>query len=164
MALDKQTAIEQLSGPNSVSNQEALVKKIQGPKLIKPIRRIIPGGKNLTELSESQLPTACFNWLRHCRHFTEGVISLCSDYSQRKTKQTKVVDFDTKTKNFEWEIRGKRWLAERLAEILTQDNILAVKIERSGVYSIIDTEGSFGPNSEDWEPYVELTPFRAPTF
>lgn len=164
MGLNKQTAIEQLSGPNSISNQEALVKKIQGTKVKAPIKRIIPGGKQLTELTEAQLPTACYNWLRHCRHFTECVISLCKDYSQRKTKTSRVIDFDTKTRNTEWEIRGKKWLSERIAEVLTQDNIVAVVVERSGISTVVDTEASFSPKSEDWEPYIELTPFKPPTF
>ena len=164
MGLTKANAIDQLQGPNSISNQEALVKKIQGTKIKEPVRHVIPGGKNLTDLDQGQLPVAVFNWLRHCRHFTEGVISLCADYTERNTKTKRVVDFDPKQRNTEWEIRGKRWLAERVADVLTEDNILAVKIEKEGLYAVYDNEGEFTSESSDWEPYVELTPFRAPTF
>jgi len=165
MAITKADAIAQLQSPNSLSNQQALVKKIQGTKVAKPVKRFIPGGKNLTEeLSEKNLASAVFNWIRHCRHFTECTISLCEDPSNYKTKATKVIDFDTNTKNSEWEIRGKRWLAERLADILTTDNLVAVKVERSGITTLIDTKDAFSPESEDWLPYIELTPFRPPAF
>ena len=165
MALNKTDAIEQLSGPNSISNQQALVKKIQGTKLAAPVKRFIPGGKNLTsELSEGNLPTAVFNWLRHCRHWTTCTISLCEDPSKRKTKTTRVVDFDLRTKNAEWEIRGKRWLAERIADVLMTDHLVAVTVDKEGISTVIDTEKTFTPESEDWTPYVELVPFRPPTF
>ena len=165
MAITKSEALDQLSGPGAVSNQQALVKKIQGTTVSQPVKRIIPGGKTLQEdLSESTLPHAVYNWLRYSRHWTEGVISFCSDLTSRKTRVKKVIDFDSKTKNSEWEIRGKRWLSERIAEVLTQDNILAVKINREGLQAVTDAEGTFSPESEDWEPYVELTPFRPPSF
>lgn len=165
MALNKTEAIEQLSSANSVSNQQALVKKIQGTKVSKPVKRFIPGGKNLTqELNESNLSTAVFNWVRHCRHFTECTISLCENPAIRNTKTNKVLDFDTKTRNAEWEIRGKRWLAERIADVLMTDNLLAVEVKRDGIYTVIDAEKTFKPDSEDWMPYVELTPFRPPAF
>ena len=165
MAITKQEALNQLSSPGSISNQQALVKKIQGTKISAPVKRVIPGGKTLQEdLSESSLPHAVYNWLRYSRHWTEGVISFCSDLANRKTKTKKVLDFDSKTKNSEWEIRGKRWLSERVAEVLTQDNILAVKITREGLQAVTDVDGTFSPKSEDWEPYVELTPFRPPAF
>jgi len=165
MGTSKAVAIEQLKGPNSISHQQALVKKIQGTKMAKPVKRFIPGGKNLTkELNEKNLPTAVFNWLRHCRHFIEGTIALCEDHSLRKTKTSMVLEFNTQTKNTEWEIRGKRWLAEQIAEVLMTDSLLAVTISKDGVRTVIDTEGTFSPESEDWMPYVEFTPFRPPTF
>ena len=165
MALNKTDAIDQLSGPNSISNQQALVKRIQGTKIAQPVKRFIPGGKSLTkDISEANLPKAVFNWIRGCRHWTECTISLCEDYSQRKTKVTKVVDFDSSTKNAEWEIRGKRWLSERIADVLKTDHLLAVTIDKTGISTIVDTDKSFTPESDDWTPYVELTPFRPPTF
>ena len=164
MGISKADAIDQLKGPISISNQEALVKKIQGTKIKPPVKYIVPGGKHLTDFDQQQLSVAVFNWLRHSRHFTEGVISLCSNYENRATSTKKVVDFDPKTRNAEWEVRGKRWLAERIAEVLTEDSILAVSIKREGLYAIYDSEENFTSSSEDWEPYVELVPFRPPTF
>ena len=164
MGLTKANAIDQLKGPNSISNQEALVKKIQGTKIKDPVKHIIPGGKSLTELDQQQLPVAIFNWLRHCRHFTEGIVSLSSSHSDRNTTTKRVVDFDPKQRNTEWEIRGKRWLAERIADVLTEDDIVAVKIEKEGLYAVYDNDKTFSSESEDWQPYIELTPFRPPTF
>ena len=165
MATTKANAIDQLKGPNSISHQEALVKKIQGTQTSTPVKFVIPAGNSLTsDLSESQLSTAVYNWLRRCRHFTEGTVSLCEDINARKTKTNRVVDFDTKNRNSEWEVRGKKWLAERVTDILNTDNVLAVKITKEGLYSVVDTEGTFNPGSDDWQPWVELTPFRPPTF
>jgi len=164
MAITKAEAIKQL-GTGNLSNQESLVKKIQGREAIKPVKRTIPGGKHMTEsLDKTTLPNAVYTWLRHCRHFTEGTVSLCTDYTAHKTKRTRVVDFDPNSRNAEWELRGKRWLAERVAEVLYMDNVLAVVIEREGLYGIFDTEKKFNSKSEDWEPYVELIPFKPPTF
>ena len=165
MATTKANAIDQLKGPNSISHQEALVKKIQGTQISTPVKFTIPAGHSLTkDLSEAQLSSAVYNWLRRCRHFTEGTISLCEDINARKTKTTKKVDFDTKNRNLEWEVRGKKWLSERVADILNTENVLAVKIAKDGLYSVVDTEETFTPESQDWQPWVELTPFRPPTF
>jgi hypothetical protein len=164
MGLDKAEAIRQLNSRGSVSHQEALVKKIEGVKTIKPIKRIIPGGKDLANVAIEDMPMAVYTWLRACAHFTEGTISLCSSPDDVKAKRTRVVDFDTNTKNTEWEVRGKRWLADRIVDILKTKNILAVEIKRDGLYSLVQTKGKFDPTSENWEPYVELVPFRPPTF
>ena len=43
-------------------------------------------------------------------------------------------------------------------------NLMAVKVKKDGIYSIVDSTGEFTPASEDWEPYVELLPFKPPTF
>tara|TARA_Y100001973_G_C5156414_1_gene310996 strand:+ start:552 stop:1043 length:492 start_codon:yes stop_codon:yes gene_type:complete len=163
MGLSKEEAMKQLN--NATSNQQALVKKLRGTAKAKPVKHIIPAGKTMAEdISEKNLPTAIFNWLRHCRHFTEAEISLCKDVTNHKTKENRIVDFDTKTKNTEWELRGKRWLAERIADVLTGDNILAVKITKEGLTVVVDAEEKFSPSSEDWEPYIQFTPFKPPTF
>ena len=165
MATTKAKAIDQLSGPNSISHQEALVKKIQGTKVNKPVKFAIPGGKTLTnDISQTELSSAIYNWLRRCRHFTEGVVSLCSADTSLETKEVKAIDFDTKNKNSEWEVRGKRWLSERIADVISEDDVIAIKIQKDGLYKVTDTTGDFTPESEDWEPYVELIPFRSPTF
>jgi hypothetical protein len=165
MGITKADALEQMDSPGSISNQEALVKKIQGTQITKPVKRVIPGGKTLTtDLTEANLKHAVYTWLRHCRNWTEGTISLCSDLSARKNKKEKVLDFNSDSKNAEWEVKGKRWLAERISEVLTRDNILAVQIQKEGLYLVTDTEQTFSPESDDWEPYVELTPFKPQAF
>lgn len=59
MSINKTDAIKQLGTNSSIANQESLVKKLQGPKINKQLKMVIPGGKNLTDLvSAEQLPTA----------------------------------------------------------------------------------------------------------
>lgn len=165
MAINKTDAIEQLKGPNSISHQQALVKKIQGTQTIRPVRYDIPGGKTMTQdIPESQLSTAVYNWLRHCRHFMEAKISLIGDINEISSTRRKLVDFDTKTKNSEWEVRGKKWLAERISDVLKDDHIVAVEVNREGIYASYDNDKTFSPESENWQPYVEMLPFRPPTF
>ena len=43
MSLNKTDAIKQLGNSPSVSNQESLVKKLQGPRINKQIKMVIPG-------------------------------------------------------------------------------------------------------------------------
>jgi hypothetical protein len=164
MGLSKTEAIRQLESRGSVSNQQALVKKIEGVKAVNPIKRIIPGGKELSSLKPDDLTVAVYTWLRGCNIFTEALLSLCSDSNSHKSATNKVIDFDTNTKNTEWEIRGKRWLAERVVDVLRTKNILSVRIKKEGIYSIFKPDGAFGPSSNDWEPYIQLTPFKPPKF
>ena len=165
MPTSKAEAIEQLNGPNSVSNQQALVKKIVGSTSKETIKRLIPAGKTLVEdLSDKDLAPAIYTWLRHCRHFTSAVVSFARDPSALKTSESKIVDFDSRGKLCEWETRGKKWLSERIADIIMRDNVVAVKIEKDGLYLITDKEGTFSPQCEEWEPYVQFSPFRPPIF
>ena len=164
MGLSKAEAIRQLESRGSVSNQQALVKKIEGVRAVTPIKRIIPGGKKLSSLKPEDLTVAVYTWLRGCNIFTEAFISLSSDPTAHKAMTNKVIDFDTNTRNTEWEIRGKRWLAERVVDVLRTKNLLSISIKRDGIYSTIRTDGSFGPTSDDWEPYIQLTPFKPPKF
>jgi len=164
MGLNKNEAIRQLNSQGSISNQQALVKKIEGVQTIKPKKRIIPGGKDLSKLKPRDLIVSIYTWLRGCHHFTEVEISLTSDIENHKYTYNKVIDFDINTRNYEWELRGKRWLAERVVDVLRIKNILSVKIKKEGIYSIVKSDGTFGPDSEDWEPYISITPFKPPTF
>ena len=165
MAINKADAIEQLKGPNSISNQQALVKKIQGTKTITPVRYSIPGGKTMTQdIPESQLSTAVYNWLRHCRHFTEARISLIDNVNSVNSTRKKLVDFDINNKNTEWELRGKKWLSERVSDVLKEDHIILVEITKEGIFAYFDDDKTFSPESDNWQPYVEMLPFRPPTF
>ena len=165
MPTSKAEAIAQLSGPNSLSNQQALVKKILGSQSKKTLKRTIPGGATLVQdLSDKQLAPAIYTWLRHCRHFTSAVLSFAKDPSILKTSEEKVIDFDPRGKNTEWETRGKKWLSERIADIIMRDNVVAVKIEKDGLYLLTDKSGTFSPGCDEWEPYVQFSPFRPPIF
>ena len=164
MAITKSEAIKQV-GSSSVSNQHSLVKKLAGPNINKPLVHIIPGGNNLTDLiSKENLPQAIFTWLRRSRHFKNVVISMCEDYSSRNHQISTVVDFNTSTRLPEWEIQGKKWLSERIAEVLFMDNVLAVKVEKQGISVILDKDGTFNPESDDWHPHLSFTPYKPTGF
>lgn len=165
MSLDKNTAINQLGTNSNVANQESLVKKLSGPKINKAIKHTIPGGANLTELvSKENLPDAVFTWLRRCRHFKDVAISFAEDYSKKNLHSSLVVDFDTNTKLPQWEIQGKRWLADRVSEVLAMDHVVAVKVTKEGITAMIDPEQSFSSASEDWLPQIIFTPNKPTGF
>jgi len=164
MSITKSQAIKQVSG-SSVSNQHSLVKKLAGPQINKQIKHVIPGGSNLTEyISKEQLPTAIFTWLRRCRHFKDVTLSMCSDLTKRQNNASLVVDFNAANRLPEWEIQGKKWLAERISEVLFMDNVLAVKVEKQGISVVLDVEGDFGVESDDWEPHLVFTPHKPTGF
>ena len=163
MAITKEEAVKQLG---SQSNQQALVARIMGTQTVKPKKYVIPGGKTLTEdLSAEQLKEAVYNWLCHHRHWTKAFISFAKDPQLFKTSESRVVDFDSNTKIPYWELNGKRKVAMAIAQVVNStNNLVAVRIERDGIYAITESEGRLEPASDDWEPYVELVPFRPPTF
>lgn len=165
MSIDKNTAIKQLGNNSNIANQESLVKKLAGPKINKTITHVIPGGNNLTELvSREHLPDAIFTWLRRCRHFKDVVISFSSDYPRKNAHSSLVVDFDVNTKLPQWEIQGKRWLAERISEVLVMDHIVAVKVTKEGIAAILDSDQSFDSKSSDWQPQIIFTPNKPTGF
>lgn len=164
MSITKSEAIKQVTN-TSVSNQHSLVKKLAGPQINKQLKHLIPGGKNLTEMiSKESLPGAIFTWLRRCRHFKDVTLSMCADYNKRSVQQSLVVDFNTANRLPEWEIQGKKWLAERLSDVLFMDNVLAVKVEKQGITVILDTDGTFNVESDDWEPHLLFTPHKPTGF
>jgi hypothetical protein len=159
MSIDKNTAIKQLGNNSNIANQESLVKKLAGPRINRTITHIIPGGSNLTELvSREHLPDAIFTWLRRCRHFKDVVISFSSNYPRENAHSNLVIDFDTNTKLPQWEIQGKRWLAERISEVLAMDHIVAVKVTREGIAALLDSNQTFDSDSNDWQPQIIFTP------
>lgn len=165
MSIDKRSAIQQLGNNNNLSNQYSLVKKLSGPKINKTVKMIIPAGKNLTELiSREKLPQAIFTWLRRVRHFKNVTISFIDDVSKRDHHQTVVVDFNTNNKLPEWELQGKKWLSERIAEVLVMENILAVKIDKQGIHAFLDKEQGFSSENDSWEPHLIFTPHKPTGF
>jgi hypothetical protein len=165
MSTDKNTAIKQLGNNSTVAHQQSLVQKLAGPKINKSIKHIIPGGASLTDLvSRENLPEAIFTWLRRCRHFKDVVISFADNYSTKTLHKSHVVDFDTNTKLPQWEIQGKKWLAERISEVLAMDHIVAVKITKQGIEAMIDPDQTFSSESEDWLPQIIFTPNKPTGF
>ena len=159
--MDRHSAIKQLGNNPSVAHQQSLVQKLSGPKINKQIKLIIPGGANLTEnISKDQLSGAVFTWLRRCRHFKDALISFASDMTEVKTHSSCVVDFNQNNKLPEWEVQGKRWLSERVAEVLAMDNIVGVKIDKIGIHAILDSEQNFNSESTNWLPHVLFTPHK----
>lgn len=162
MALNKEEALKELN--TNVSDQTALVKKLMGPQIIKPKKYLIPGGKNLVEeVDQSTLPSAIYTWLRHVRNFTQVTISFCQDLSKRKVNRLKTIEFDPKN-DPEWETRGKKWLAEQIANQMGNDFLLGVEVDKTGLYVLLDSKKDFSAESEDWEPYVELWPVKTAVF
>lgn len=157
MSLTKKQAIKDLKR-DKVSNQQSLVKKIEGTKTSKKIKKYIPGGKTLKEqLPKERFPTAINNWLKHCRHFSEMEISFL-DPKPKTLEENKVYDFDTNTQNFEWEIRGRKWLSELLAETLTKDKVVSVKVKKDGIYSYTgNAKTKVAQENKDWFPFISFT-------
>lgn len=159
MSIDKNSAIKQLGNNSNTSNQQSLVKKLAGPKINKQLTHVIPGGANLTELvSREHLPEAIFTWLRRCRHFKDVAIVFCEDLTSMNYSESMVVDFDTNTRLPEWEIQGKKWLAERISEVLSMDHVIGVKVVKEGIKVILDTTQSFSSKSDNWLPQIIFTP------
>jgi hypothetical protein len=157
--MDKQNAIKQLGNNPSVAHQQALVQKLTGSKITKQLKMIIPGGANLTEdISKDQLSSAVFTWLRRCRHFKDVTISFPSDLNELSTEVAVVVDFNQNSKLPEWEVQGKKWLSERISDVLAMDNVVGVKVDKAGVHAILDADQSFSASSSNWEPHLIFTP------
>ena len=89
---------------------------------------------------------------------------LCSDYEKRDHRISTVVDFDANARLPEWETKGKKWLAERITEVLVMDNVLGVKVDKKGVHAIQDLDDSFNQDSDDWEPNLVFTPHKPSAF
>lgn len=162
MAPTKKEAIEQLEGPNTVTHQQALVQKIRGARKTGPKKYVIPGGKEMhVTLPTERMEVALNNWLRHHRHFTEVMFSYASNPEEWKTKEAKALDFNTDHKLPQWELEGKKWLAEQMASVLNNtNNLIAVKVTRDGIRTYVDSTKDFSPDSEKWEPYIEITPLK----
>lgn len=162
MSLSKKEAIDDLKH-SRVSNQESLVKAIMSDSSFKQVKRYIPAGKTLLDtVSRQEMPSAIYTWLRHCRDFTEVTLSLV-DPLDSSFKSTKVVDMNPNAKNTEWESRGKKWLAEKMATFLTKDKVVAIQVKRDGIYSVLSEE-DLSQDSEQWCPYIEFTPFKPTAF
>ena len=163
MSLSKKEAIEDLRRSN-VSSQESLVKAIIDDSPFRQIKRYIPGGKTLIDtVSKQDMPDAIYTWLRHCRNFTEVTLSLVDPLEPANLTSTKVLDMNPNSKNTEWESRGKEWLAEKIANHLTKDKVVAIEVKRDGIYALSSTQ-EITQEDENWKPYVQFSPFKPSTF
>lgn len=141
------------------SNQEALVKRML-KQTIKPIKFVIPGGKNLIEdLDKEGLKSACYTWLRACKAFTQVTISLAADPTKYRTRERKIIDFDVGQYPV-WETHKERrkYLADHIGTALFEHEVVAVLAKADGLYIVEDLDKKFSPTSEDWEPHVEFIP------
>lgn len=158
MSLTKKQAIKDLQR-DKVSNQQALVKRIEGISTTKNIKKYIPGGKTLKDqLSKESFPKAMNNWLKHCRHFTEMEFSFL-DPKPESTQETKVYDFNSKAVNFEWETRGKKWLAEVISEFVLKPKVAFVKVTKDGIY-VHSVKKEVKQEDKNWFPYISFTAVR----
>lgn len=159
MAMSKTEAMKELEN-NKLSNQQTLVNKITGTAQTKRLKRVIPGGKTLlTDLNRENLPKAVYIWLRHCAYFTEFTVSFAKDLEEITAKENKVLEFNSRSQNIEWDVRGKRWLAEKIAENLLKENVVGVRGTKEGLF-VLTTKTSISQEDENWQPYVEFLPFR----
>ena len=79
---------------SSVSNQQALVKRLLGSNRPQPTKTIIPGGKFLLdEVDQRKLESAVFTWLRRHRYFEYVRISFARDPGAMQLNIQKIQDF-----------------------------------------------------------------------
>jgi len=159
MGMSKTEAMKELER-STISHQQALVNKIEGTSNSEVLKRTIPGGKTLLDtITRESLPKAVYTWLRHCAYFTTFTVSFAKDTESEGISTKKILEFNSRSSDIEWDIRGKRWLAEKVAENLLKENVIAVSGKRDGLYIHI-TKAEINQDSDNWEPYVEFTPFR----
>ena len=147
----------------TVSNQQALVKKIIARKR-EPRRIIIPGGKNMLEsLDGRNLQQAVHTWLRGCRWFDSVKLSFVTDLESRESTTYRIHEFPDAPSNMRaWDmpsIGGKLWLAGLIAETITERIVFAIEAKDDGLYVTVPTEeisGSELQSSDAWQPYLDF--------
>jgi len=113
----------------------------------------------LENVSREDLPKACYTWLRHCAHFTSFTISFAKEIEKTSSRKVKSLDFDPRSQNLEWELRGKKWLGEQVASLLLKEKVIAVEGNKDGLWAHYSKE-DLSPKSENWQPYVEFYRFK----
>lgn len=158
MPITKKQAIKDLER-NKLSNQQALVTKIEGISAAKTIKKYIPGGSTLKDqLSKESFPKAMNNWLKHCRHFTELEFSFL-DPKPSGLEETKVYDLNPSAPNSEWEVRGKKWLAETLSQFILKPTSVSIKVKKDGIY-LYSLQKEVKQSDKAWAPYISFTTTR----
>ena len=156
-----QTKLDAIKSGN-VSNQQALVNQLL-PKKAPLKKMVIPGGKSmLDQVGKDRMSQAVYTWLRGCRFFNEVTVSLSSDPSQYRIRETKALDFDTNGRDPIWMTHQdrKRYLAKCIADVLNSQKVVYITAKKEGLYVGVDTEDKFSPDGDDWEPYIEFAPVR----
>jgi hypothetical protein len=149
---------------SSVSNQQALVKRLIGNNRPKPSKTVIPGGQSiLDEVDQTMLERAVFNYLRRHRYFETFKLSFAKAPETMELQVEKIQDFPYDGKYAIWEIpaQGKSWLAEQIAGILARQQLVYIEAKYDGLYVATEKKKSdFGPGNANWEPYYEMLPSR----
>jgi hypothetical protein len=123
------------------------------------VKRItIPGGRTqfiqlLRPENLEKLSDAVYTWLRGCRYFSEATVSLVADTSKYQITTKKIESFDHgRSKQPIWVTHedGKRLISKRIAEALQGNKMLAVKVDKTGVYLLLaDKFQAFTAVTED---------------
>jgi hypothetical protein len=149
---------------SSVSNQQALVKRLIGNNRPKPTKTVIPGGQNmLDEIDQDTLEKAVFTYLRKHRYFEYFRLSFARDPDTMDLKVEKIQDFPFDGKYPIWELpsQGKLWLAEQIARVLATQKLVYIEAKKDGLYVATErTDSEFGPGTEQWEPFYEMLAAR----
>jgi hypothetical protein len=141
---------EQLLQSGSVSNQQAIVKRLQNNR-IKPKKRPIPGGKNMLDVLDKQnLEDAAYNWLRGCAAFTEVTLCFAKDPSKFSRTSKKVVAFDGNGQFPIWESHklGRKYLAQQITSVLKEYPCIQIIVKKNGIWIETDDDNNFAPKYE----------------
>jgi hypothetical protein len=144
MALSK---AELLRG--GVSDQQALVKKLQEQTPTQPRKRKIPGGGSILEtIDQKDMEGAVYNWLRGCRAFSQVTISFAKEPSKFRCKVQKIKEFDANAPREIWEMHpeGKQHLAQQIADVLNNHQAVMVVAKKDGIWLHTDATNTFTPS------------------
>lgn len=133
---------------SGVSNQQALVKRLQEQTPIRPRKRKIPGGGQILEtIDQADMEAAVYNWLRGCRAFSQVTISFAKDPDKFRCKTVRVKEFDEAAPREIWEMHpeGKQHLARQLADVLNNHQAVKVVAKKDGIWLHTDVTEEFAP-------------------
>lgn len=136
---------KEMSKDPSIMNQEALVKRLLGPKT-NTHSHIIPGGKSLfSQVDKRTLNDAIYTWLRAVRSFSEVTISFVGDSSKMKLKETSGEEFTNLGTSPIWEVAGfgRQYLAKKLSDVIIADKIVKIRATKAGITYWTDATNKF---------------------
>jgi len=134
------------------------------PSTLKKKKIIIPGGKDMLEgLQYPEMEKMFWNMLKFCFLFDDVRFSFSSDPDKRTLVTTKAAEFQKDPSGREvwvYHEKGKRYIAQKMAEIVSRQALVAMDIKPDGIYVHTDKKDGFTPRSKDWGPYIEFSPKR----